>query len=201
MNVPRGAAHPAIETRVGPLRRALRVAALASLLAAAACGPADTPPAAQVAAGEWHEFRGTWTATGSRHRISLGVDRRASIADFEGSLLLTGTSRPAVGFRAEAIVLNDSATGMVGRAVWIDDHGDEVYSEMRGEGSATSNRVAGTFMGGTGPYAGATGTYEFSWKFMIENESGAVQGQSVGFTGRVRVGSPPATAPAGGKPQ
>jgi hypothetical protein len=201
MNFSRNAMDRTAATWIGPLRRALRVAALACLLAAAACGPTDTPPAAQVSAGEWHEFQGTWTATGSRHRIPLGPDRGASIADFEGSLLLTGTSSPAVGFRAEAIVLNDSATGMVGRAVWIDDHGYEVYSEMRGEGSSTANRVIGTFLGGTGPYAGATGTYEFTWKFMIENESGAVQGQSVGFKGRVRVGSATAAAPAGGPPR
>jgi len=201
MNFPCDVALPAIERRAGPLRRAMRVAALAGLLAAAACGPANSPPAARVSAGEWREFQGTWTATGSRHRISLGPDRRASIADYEGSLLLSGTSRPAIGFRAEAIVLNDSTTGMVGRAVWTDDLGNEVYSEMRGEGSATGNRVVGTFLGGTGPYAGATGTYEFAWRFMIENESGAVQGQSIGFKGRVRVGPPPAAAPAGGTPR
>ena len=201
MNVSRSALCRTIATWDGLSRRAMRVAALASLLAASACGPADPPPAAQVSAGEWHEFQGTWTATGSRHRIPLGPDRRASIADFEGSLLLTGTSSPAAGFRAEAIVLNDSATGMVGRAVWTDDHGDEIYSEMRGDGSGTANQVVGTFLGGTGPYAGATGTYEFSWKFMIENESGAVQGQSVGFKGRVRVGSPAAAATTGGPPQ
>lgn len=192
-------ARAAFERRAGAWRRAMRVVALAGLLAAAACGPAHPPPAAQVAAGGWREFQGTWTATGTRHRIPLGTERRASIADYEGSLLLTGTSRPAVGFRAEAIVLNDSAAGMVGRAVWTDDLGNEVYSEMRGDGSATGNRVVGTFLGGTGPYAGATGTYEFSWRFMIENESGAVQGQSVGFKGRVRVGAPPdATGTAAG---
>ena len=198
---PREVARPAIDCRTGPWRWAARVVALASMLTATACGPVNSPPTAKVPAGEWREFQGTWTATGSRHRIALGPDRRVSIADYEGSLLLTGTSRPAVGFRAEAIVLNDSATGMVGRAVWTDDLGNEVYSEMRGDGSATGNRVVGSFLGGTGPYTGATGTYEFSWKFMIENESGAVQGQSIGFKGRVRVGSPPDATGAGGGPR
>jgi hypothetical protein len=179
----------------------MRVAALASLFAVAACDPAKSPPVAQVSAGKWQEFQGSWTATGGRHGISLGPDRRASIADFEGTLLLTGASRPGVGFRAKAIVLNDSATGMVGRAVWIDDLGNEVYSEMHGDGSATGSRVVGMFLGGTGPYAGATGSYEFSWRFMLENESGTVQGQSIGFKGRVRVGQPPAAAPAEGPPR
>jgi hypothetical protein len=173
---------------------------VAGLTALAACGPAPTPSEALPAAGEWREFQGTWTATGIRHRMQLGADRRASIADFDGSLVLAGASRPAVGFRAEAIVLNDSATGMTGRAVWTDDHGNEVFSEMRGDDAATGNRIIGTFLGGTGPYAGATGTYEFSWKFLIENESGTVQGQSVGFKGRVRVGSPQAAIGAGKAP-
>ena len=117
--------------------------------------------------------------------------RRSRICN--GSLLLAGPSRPGVGFRAEAIVLNDSATGMVGRAVWTDERGDQVYSELRGEGTATGNRIVGTFLGGTGRYAGATGTYEFSWQFVLETEDGTVQGQSVGLKGRVRVGAPPAT--------
>jgi hypothetical protein len=196
MNCRCGVERPAVQRRAGPLPRAMRIAALACVLTAAACGPANAPSDVPLAAGEWREFQGTWTATGSRHRISLGPDRRASIADFDGSLLLAGSARPAVGFRAEAIVLNDSATGMVGRALWTDDHGNEVYSELRGGDTATGNRVVGTFLGGTGPYAGATGTYEFSWKFLIENESGTVQGQSVGFKGRVRIGSPQAAAGA-----
>jgi hypothetical protein len=103
-----------------------------------------------------------------------------------------------VGFRAEAIVLNDSATGMVGRSVWTDEHGDQVYSELRGEGTVTGNKIVGTFLGGTGRYSGATGSYEFSWRFVLETEDDSVQGQSEGLHGRVRVGAPPATPGAGG---
>ena len=179
------------------LRRGLHAAAVAGLLALAACGPTSPPAETLRDGGEWHEFQGTWTAAGSRHRINLGSDRRASIADLEGSLLLAGPARPAVGFRAEAIVLNDSATGMVGRSVWTDEHGDQVYSELRGEGTATGNRIVGTFIGGTGRYSGATGIYEFSWRFVLESEDGEVQGQSIGLQGRVRVGAPPAKPGAG----
>ena len=95
--------------------------------------------------------------------------------------------------RAWAIVFHDSATGVIGRAVWTDENGEEAYSELRGEGTAANNKITGTFVGGTGRYAGVTGDYEFSWRFMIENEDGTVQGQSEGLKGRVRIGS------AGGK--
>jgi hypothetical protein len=157
-------------------------------LTATACRPAPQSPAAVAVGSEWREFEGTWTAAGSRQSIALGTDRQASVSMLKGSLLLSGPARPAVGFRAEAVVLNDSATGMVGRAVWTDERGDQAWSELRGEGTATGNRIEGTFVGGTGRYAGATGNYEFSWRFVLETEDGTVQGQSVGLKGRVRGG-------------
>ncbi|WFU30902.1 hypothetical protein QA635_30620 [Bradyrhizobium brasilense] len=146
---------------------------------------------------EWHEFGGTWTAAGGRQVIRLGGDRQASIADYSGSLMLQGTSRPALGFRAEAVVLNDSATGLIGRAVWTDDTNDHVYSELRGETTPAGNRIVGTFVGGSGRYKGATGTYEFSWRFLLETEDGIVQGQSTELRGKVRF-EPTRSGPGGG---
>ena len=172
-------------------------AILAGLSALSGCGPSLTSPDAPAPLAQWHEFQGTWTATGSRRTIPLGEERRASIASYSGSLLLSGTARPGVGFGAEAIMLNDSATGMVGRSVWTDEHGDQVYSELKGEGTATGNRIVGTFLGGTGRYSGAMGTYEFSWQFVLEAEDGTVQGQSIGLKGRVHVGAPQAKTGAG----
>jgi len=168
---------------------------VAALLALAGCEPAPVPAGAAAVDPEWHDFQGTLTAAGSRYTIRLGGDRRASIAKFEGSVLLTGASSPGVGFHAEVIALTDSTTGMLGRAVWTDERGDRIYSELRGEGTATGNRIAGTFLGGTGRYSGASGIYDFSWRFVLESEDGAVQGQSMGLKGRVRAGSPQ-TAPA-----
>jgi hypothetical protein len=172
--------------------------AVAGLLVAAACGPAPQTSEPLPAGGGWREFQGTWTAAGSRQMMRLGGDRRASIANFSGSLLLAGSSRPATGFRAEAIVFNDSVTGMVGRAVWTDEHGDQAYSELQGEGTSTGNKIVGTFLGGTGRYSGVTGSYELSWRFVLEGEDGSVQGQSVGLNGRVRLDSPRGTSGSGG---
>jgi hypothetical protein len=153
-----------------------------------AAPPAQAEPV--TVDSEWHEFSGTWTAAGIRQDIGLGGDRRASVANYSGSLLLQGNARPALGFRAEAVVLNDSATGLIGRAVWTDETDNHVYSELRGESTPAGNLIVGTFVGGTDRYTGATGTYEFSWRFLLENEDGVVQGQSTGLSGKVRV--PPA---------
>jgi hypothetical protein len=160
---------------------------LATLLVTAACSPAEPPPplAQRGAAGERRDFTGSWNAAGSRKTIVLGAERRGSIVHLRGPLMLAGADRPGVGFNAELIALVDSATGLVGRAVWTDERGDQVFSEVKGEGTAAQNRITGAIVGGSGRYAGATGAYEFSWRFVIEAEDGSIQGSSVGLKGHV----------------
>jgi hypothetical protein len=162
---------------------------VALALAAASCGPSSEPPkSAAPPAGESREFEGSWNAAGSRRTIPLGADRRGSIVDLRGSILLTGAGRPGVGFRSDLIALSDSATGLIGRSVWTDEKGDQVFSELKGEGTAAKNRITGTVLGGTGRYAGITGSYEFSWRFVIEAEDGSIQGSADGFKGRFQPG-------------
>src|SRR4051794_11080110 len=157
-----------------------------------ACGRPTAVSSSDSPTG-WHEFEGTWTAAGNRTVVTLGGDRRAAVSTFNGSLVLAGPSRPGIGFRSEAIVFHDSATGLIGRAAWTDENGDEAYSELRGQGTAENNKITGTFVGGTGRYTGVSGIYEFSWRFILEDEDGAVQGQSMGLKGRVLVNNPQST--------
>ena len=169
----------------------------AALLLAAACGQPGGPVPETLRAGEWHAFEGTWTAAGTRRTLRLGPNDRAAIFDLTGSVLLTGAQRPAVGFIAHAIGFSDSRTGMQGRCVWTDERGDMVYSELRGEAVGSGNRIVGTFVGGTGRYAGVTGDYTFQWQYVVDAEDGAVSGRVVDLKGRARFGQA-APAPAGG---
>jgi len=157
-------------------------------MATTACGPAPVSPKPQATSNEWLEFEGSWNATGSRRAISLGANRRGSIIDLSGTMLLAGPNRPGVGFRSEVIALVDSQTGLVGRSVWTDERGEQVFSELQGEGTADHNHITGKFLGGTGRYAGATGSYEFSWQSVIEGEDGTIQGRAVELKGRVLPG-------------
>lgn len=159
---------------------------MAVALATCACAPPPDVSTPRATESGWLEFEGTWSAAGSRRIIPLGAGRQGSIVDLRGSMLLSGPGRPGTGFRADVIGLVDSETGFVGRGVWTDERGDQVYSELRGEGTKARNRIAGTLLGGTGRYAGATGAYEFSWQFVLEAEDGAIQGRASGLKGRVR---------------
>lgn len=178
-------------------RGARRLAVLLVVALASCSRPAGTPTA-PASPGEWREFEGTWSAVGERHTLYLGPDRRASVSSLSGSLLLTGERGLGVGFQAKAITFSDSQTGGLGRAIWTDQKGDEIFSELRGDPIASGRRIAGTIIGGTGRYRGATGTYEMEWQFVIETEEGVVQGRAVGLKGRVRLG--PVPSPRGSAP-
>ena len=175
-----------------PFAVSWRLVVIAIALATAACGSTVEPSKPAATAAEWREFEGSWNAAGTRQTIPLGVERRGSIIELSGTMLLAGAGRPGVGFRAEAIALVDSATGLVGRSVWTDERGDQVFSELKGEGTAARNHISGTILGGTGRYAYVTGSYEFSWQYVIESEDGSIQGRAVGLKGRVRFGQPSA---------
>ena len=157
--------------------------------AAAACGPAKESPRPAAASGGELEFSGSWSGIGNRHTISLGAARFGSVVNLKGTMLLTGPGRPGVGFQSEVIGLTDSATGFQGRSVWTDERGDQVYSELRGEGTAAKNHIAGTILSGTGRYAGVTGSYEFSWQWVMEAEDGTIQGRAIELKGRVLPGT------------
>ncbi|HXZ49976.1 MAG TPA: hypothetical protein VEG27_13215 [Usitatibacter sp.] len=173
--------------------------ALVVAFAVAACSEPGRAPHADTKPGEWKVFEGSWVAAGTVRTIPLGGERRASLADLSGTLMLAGPSRPDVGFRGEAIALTDSQSGMVGRAVWTDERGDQVFSELHGGGPAKGSHVTGTFIGGTGRYAGAAGSYEFTWEYVIAAEDGTVQGRAVGLKGRVRSETTAAPTSDGGR--
>lgn len=163
------------------------LASVVLALAATGCGPAPQAPLWAFPASGWHEFEGSWNGAGTRRFLTLGEGRRAALLDLRGTMLLAGPGKPGVGFRAETIALTDSATGVVGRSVWTDERGDRVFSEVKGEGTAARNRITGTFLGGTGRYAGITGDYAFSWQYVVESEDGSIQGRATGLKGRFRI--------------
>lgn len=171
-----------------------RWAVLALLLFATACSRPTAPAPGIPSMSEWRAFEGTWSASGTRQTLNIGTNHRASIFDLSGSLLLIGQEGLGVGFQAQAIGFTDSLAGMQGRCVWTDERGDKVYSELKGEFVATGNHIVGTFLGGTGRYAGVTGDYSFQWRFVVESDDGTVGGRAVDLKGRARLASAAPTA-------
>ena len=51
-------------------------------------------------------------------------------------------------------------------------------------------RTSATITGGTGRYAGITGTYSFTWQYLLPGEQDVVQVRVVEVEGRYRVEPP-----------
>lgn len=181
-------------SRLGAVRPGL-LAMFVLLLGGACSEKAQGPAVPTLAPGESRTFTGTWSASGSRHTLRLGSDHRASIVSLSGSMLLTGSRSLGIGFKAEAIGLSDSRTGARGRAVWTDQRGDQIFSDIEGGPMGSGSTVVGTIIGGTGRYAGLTGEYRFRWEYVIDAEEGAISGRTVDLAGRVQ--APPAKASGG----
>ncbi|MBP7146253.1 MAG: hypothetical protein KBD01_01825 [Acidobacteria bacterium] len=147
------------------------------------------PTAAAQAADGWRPFEGTWSASGRRHSIPTETGRAAGVLQMSGAIVLARVEGLSLGFRAEAIGFDDGQSLSVGRAVWTDERGDQIFSQLKGERVKTGGRATGTITGGTGRYAGIEGEYVFEWQYVVHAEDEVVQGLAVRLSGRFR---PPA---------
>jgi hypothetical protein len=159
-------------------------AALVAAAAIAAQAPAPAQPAA--AAGAWRSFEGTWSASGQHQALPTESGRSASTLQLSGAVAITAGEGLSRGFRGEVIGFDDGSGVTVMRGVWTDEHGDRIFSQLKGETVAAGRRIVGTMTGGTGRYARITGEYAFHWQYVVEAEAGTVQGRAVGLRGRYR---------------
>jgi hypothetical protein len=167
-------------TRAAAAPSVLAGLAVAGLLLAAQ--PVQEPPPAEG----WSTFEGSWSAAGQRHELPTEGASSAAILSVSGAIVLASREGLGRGFRGEAIGYDDGRTTSIGCAVWTDDRGDLLFSELRGEPVHAGRRVVGTFTGGTGRYAGVSGVYELTWQQVVQAEPGVVQVVTVALKGRFR---------------
>ncbi len=166
------------------MRRGLSAGLAAVLLTLAPLGSAQ-PPASSDA---WLAFEGHWSASGQFHSMPLYASKTAVVLALSGPVFLSKTGGMSHGFSGAAIAFDDGEGVSVGRAVWTDEHGDTLVSRLQGQAFGSGGRFSGTFIGGTGRYAGATGDYTFTWQYVVRTADGEIQGRTLGLSGRVRAG-------------
>ncbi len=134
----------------------------------------------------WQAFEGSWSVAGQRSTVSTEGGGTAAIVQASGAVVLAKAGGLGRGFRGEAVTFDDGQGVSVGRAVWTDEHGDRLFSRLKGEPLETGKKIVGTITGGTGRYASLEGEYSFTWQYVLPAEDGAIQGRAVGLQGRVR---------------
>jgi hypothetical protein len=165
---------------------AVLAAALLAAGAISASGPASAPQTPE-ASGQ-RSFEGTLSATGQRQSVPTESGRPAVTLQLSGPVAITAGEGLRRAFRSEVVGFEDGAGLTVLRGVWSDDHGDRIFSALRGETIASGRRITATITGGTGRYAGITGEYSFEWRYVVEAEAGTISGRAIGLRGRYRLG-------------
>ena len=163
-----------------------RAALVAGSLALALAGVVTAPAAQGTTPGEWQAFEGSWSVSGRRSSVPAEGGTTAAVVEVSGAVVLTTAGGLGRGFRGEAVGFDDGQGVSLGRAVWTDEHGDRLFSRLKGEPLETGRRIVGTITGGTGRYAGLEGEYSFTWKYLLSAEDGAIQGRAVRLEGRAR---------------
>jgi hypothetical protein len=166
--------------RGAPVRAALVALALAGLVSAA--------PGQQPASEDWRPFTATWSLSGERQLLSSEGLRPASIIHLSGPLTLTSGEGLGRGFLGEVIGFDDGGTLLVGRATFVDEHGDKVFCTLKAQPIGSGRRVTATITGGTGRFAGLEGEFSLVWQYVVEQDSEQVSLRSANVEGRTRRG-------------
>jgi hypothetical protein len=158
----------------------------AALVALALAGLVPAAPGQQPASEDWRPFTATWTLSGRRELLSTEGLRPASIVHLSGPLTVTSVEGPGRGFLGEVIGFDDGGTLLIGRAAFLDEHGDKIFCTLKAEPIGSGRRVTAAITGGTGRFAGLEGSFSFAWQYVVEQESDEVSLRAVNVEGRTR---------------
>ena len=150
------------------------------------------PLTIQSHAADSGEFKGGWIANGTRELFPLGSERQVYTFKIAGHVDLHNTTiGKKKDFWAECVGLSDTVTGVVGRCVWEDFAGHELYLTLQSNQLLQGIQVAGTIVGGTGQFAGISGELSFNWSSVILQTDAEgianVSGHSKNLVGHYRV--------------
>jgi hypothetical protein len=167
-----------------------RISVLAVAAVAIAASVAGSAARAGQGGGAETAFEGAWSATGRRQTLPTEDGGTAAIVQLSGPVAVTAGEGLGRGFHGELIGFDDGRRMPAGRWVWTDQRGDRLFGEIAGDGMRTGHRFTGTITGGSGRYAGATGSFGFTWQYVVAAEDGVVQGRTTDLKGRFQRGRP-----------
>ena len=158
-----------------PRRRIIILASVVLVLIAGVIAfvvTALSPSAAPAAHGAVRPLNGTGTGT-----ATLNLATGAETADFSGHLSPLGAE---TGYDQGTLTLTGASTfTYTGTRTFVAANGDKLFSAISGKGTFTRTTAKATetdtITGGTGRFAGASGTYTDTISFVVVSVTGSVQ--------------------------
>jgi len=142
-------------------------------------------------AAESGEFKGAMIANGTRAPFPFVEGRQVFIFKLAGHVNLQSSLNKKKDYWSECVGLADSETGIIGRCVWKDLDGPEIYLTIQSDKLQQGSQVVGTIVGGSGHLAGISGELSFNWSSVITQMEAdgvlSVTGQTKNLSGSYRV--------------
>jgi hypothetical protein len=147
-------------------------------------------PVTPSQAAESAEFKGSWIANGTRTSFPFVKGRQVFTFQIGGHVSLLTAVHGKKDYWSDCVGLADAATGIVGRCVWKDLAGPELYVVLQSDRLEQGSLVKGTIVGGTGPLTGISGELSFNWSSVIvQTDAQGIEeltGQTLNLAGRYR---------------
>lgn len=130
-------------------------------------------------------FESTWDIMGSARKLEFGPSRMLRTVRHTGTITFRSSTGLVGSVLTSCIGLNDTEKSDIGRCTWVTEDGERLYSELTGAlpPGPSSGSASGVFVGGTGRFAGVTGTYQLDWVERMSTEPNAFGAQTVRMTG------------------
>jgi len=144
-------------------------------------------------AGAWETakegtFDGTWTVSGDTYSMDFGDEGGAvTIFRFTGPALIRTANGFAPSIDSECLGFSAPKSETVARCVLTDPEGDRIFCSLNGVMTPGIANVGGRFVGGTGKYAGITGTVRFQAMTGRQRPGKATDGQTITIFGDWRL--------------
>ena len=144
----------------------------------------------EAGASETGTFNGTWVANGIREVFPFSDDRVISTFKLSGHVNLQTSLGTTKDYWSECVGFTDTMTGVVGRCVWKDLSGTNIYITLQSEKLGSENLFNGAIIGGNGPLRGITGDLSFTWSSVIfqkEDGRSTITGQTLDLHGNYQL--------------
>jgi len=158
-----------------------------------ACGflQLATPFLTHSQAAESGEFKGSMIANGTRTPFPFVEGRQVFTFKLGGHVSLQTAIGKKKDYWSECVGLADTTSGLVGRCVWKDLDGPEIYLTIQSDRLQQGSQVSGSIVGGSGKFAGISGDLSFNWSSVITQTDADgivnVTGQTKNLGGSYRV--------------
>jgi hypothetical protein len=119
-------------------------------------------------------FSGEWTVLGREDTLDFVDSREVAISRHRGTINLKQTGGLPRTFFSNCLGFRDTKVSS-GRCEWVDANDDKLFIETKRQLMGADDLVRGDIVGGTGRYAGISGTIELRvWVYSAPNEEEGV---------------------------